>query len=275
MNIKCPNCGAVHSLDSLINDADASAVLRAVLEMDAEMGKAAIRYVGLFRPAKSQLSWARTAKLLNELMPMIKAQEAVRDGVSSPAPAEAWLHGFNETVNARDQGRLKLPLKSHGYLLEIVSQWQGSGLPSPQPSPTGRGGEGGAPSKLRQGVAALGAWAGEDWAKREIAAGFALLAALNLPNRPAAQDLPVVAEIWYRKLMETKEIVSPECDPIRIQTGFKVLQAAETWPQPAELLRNLPPRLIPRAMLAKPAPDKVKGRQKMAEVKDVLNKKGN
>ena len=274
MNIKCPNCGAVHSLDSLINDADASAVLRAVLEMDAEMGKAAIRYVGLFRPAKSQLSWARTAKLLNELMLMIKAQEAVRDGVSSPAPAEAWLHGFNETVNARDQGRLKLPLKSQGYLLEIVSQWQGSGLPSPQSSPTGRVGEGGAPSKLRQGVAALGEWAGEDWAKREIASGFALLAALNLPNRPAAQDLPVVAEIWYRKLMETNEIVSPEYDPIRIQTGFKVLQAAETWPQPAELLRNLPPRLIPRAMLEKPAPDKAKGRLKMAKVKEALNKKG-
>ena len=274
MNIKCPNCGAVHSLDSLINDADASSVLRAVLEMDAELGKAAIRYIGLFRPAKSQLSWARTAKLLNELMPMIKTQEAVRDGVSSPAPAEAWLYGFNETVNARDQGRLKLPLKSHGYLLEIVSQWQGSGLPSPQPSPTGRGSEGGAPSKLRQGVAALGEWAGNDWAKREIASGFALLAALNLPNRPAAQDMPVVAEIWYRKLMEKKEIVSPEYDPIRIQTGFKVLQAAETWPHPAELLRNLPPRMIPRAMLAKPAPDKEKGRQKMAEVKDVLNKKG-
>lgn len=274
MNIKCPNCGAVHSLDSLINDADASAVLKAVLEMDVELGKAAIRYIGLFRPAKSQLSWARTAKLLNELLPMIKAQEAARDGVCFPAPTEAWIHSFNETVNARDQGRLKLPLKSHGYLLEIVSQWQGSGLPSPQPSPTGRGGEGGAPSKLRQGVAALGEWAGNDWAKREIAAGFALLAALNLPNRPAAQDLPVVAEIWYQQLKEAKEIVSPEYDPIRIQTGFKVLQAAETWPQPAELRRNLPPRLIPRAMLAKPAPDKEKGRQKMAEVKDVLNKKG-
>ena len=274
MNIKCPNCGAVHSLDSLINDADASSVLRAVLEMDAEMGKAAIRYVGLFRPAKSQLSWARTAKLLNELMPMIKAQQVVRDGVSSSAPAEAWLHGFNETVNARDQGRLKLPLKSHGYLLEIVSQWQGSGLPSPQSSPTGRVGEGGAPSKLRQGVAALGEWAGNDWAKREIASGFSLLAALNLPNRPAAQDMPVVAEIWYRKLKEKNEIVSPEYDPIRIQTGFKVLQAAETWPQPAELLRNLPPRLVPRAMLAKPAPDKEKGRQKIAKVKEALNKKG-
>ena len=274
MNIKCPNCGAVHSLDSLINDADASSVLRAVLEMDAEMGKAAIRYVGLFRPAKSQLSWARTAKLLNELMPMIKAQEVVRDGVSSPAPAEAWIHGFNETVNARDQGRLKLPLKSHGYLLEIVSQWQGSGLPAPQPSPTGRGGEGGAPSKLRQGVAALGEWAGEDWAKREIASGFALLAALNLPNRPAAQDMPVVAEIWYRKLKDKGEIASPEYDPIRLQTGFKVLQAAETWPHPAELLRNLTPRMIPRVMLEKPQHDRAKGREELAKVRQTLNRKG-
>ena len=271
---RCPNCGAANSLDSLVSDAEAAEVLKMLLELDADIGKAAIRYIGLFRPAKSQLSWARTAKLLNELLPMIKAQEAARDGVCFPAPAEAWIHGFNETVNARDQGRLKLPLKSHGYLLEIVSQWQGSGLPSPHPSPTGRGSEGGAPSKLRQGVAALGEWAGEDWAKREIASGFALLAALNLPNRPAAQDMPVVAEIWYRKLKDKGEIVSPEYDPIRLQAAFSVLQQSESWPQPAELLRNLLPRLIPRAMLAKPAPDKEKGRQKMAEVKDVLNKKG-
>ena len=274
MICRFPNCGAANSLDSLVSDAEAAEVLKMLLELDADIGKAAIRYIGLFRPAKSQLSWARTAKLLNELLSMIKAQEAARDGVCFPAPAEAWIHGFNETVNARDQGRLKLPLKSHGYLLEIVSQWQGSGLPSPQPSPTGRGGEGGAPSKLRQGVAALGEWAGEDWAKREIASGFALLAALNLPNRPAAQDMPVVAEIWYRKLKDKGEIVSPEYDPIRLQAAFSVLQQSESWPQPAELLRNLLPRLIPRAMLAKPAPDKEKGRQKMAEVKDVLNKKG-
>ncbi|HHK5989498.1 TPA: hypothetical protein ACQWFD_000003 [Neisseria subflava] len=274
MICRCPNCGAANSLDSLVSDAEAAEVLKMLLELDADIGKAAIRYIGLFRPGKSQLSWGRTAKLLNELLPMIKAQEAARDGVCFPAPAEAWIHGFNETVNARDQGRLKLPLKSHGYLLEIVSQWQGSGLPSPQPSPTGRGGEGGAPSKLRQGVAALGEWAGEDWAKREIASGFALLAALNLPNRPAAQDMPVVAEIWYRKLKDKGEIVSPEYDPIRLQAAFSVLQQSESWPQPAELLRNLLPRLIPRAMLAKPAPDKEKGRQKMAEVIDVLNKKG-
>lgn len=125
MICRCPNCGAANSLDSLVSDAEAAEVLKMLLELDADIGKAAIRYIGLFRPAKSQLSWARTAKLLNELLPMIKAQEAVRDGICFPAPAEAWIHGFNETVNARDQGRLKTPLKSHGYLYEILAGWVG------------------------------------------------------------------------------------------------------------------------------------------------------
>ncbi|MGN6914920.1 hypothetical protein ACTHS0_11175, partial [Neisseria sp. P0013.S009] len=107
MICRCPNCGAANSLDSLVSDAEAAEVLKMLLELDADIGKAAIRYIGLFRPGKSQLSWGRTAKLLNELLPMIKAQEAARDGVCFPAPTEAWIHGFNETINARDQGRLK------------------------------------------------------------------------------------------------------------------------------------------------------------------------
>ena len=125
MICRCPNCGAANSLDSLVSDAEAAEVLKMLLELDADIGKAAIRYIGLFRPGKSQLSWGRTAKLLNELLPIIKAQEAVRDGVCFPAPTEAWIHGFNETVNARDQGRLKTPLKSHGYLYEILAGWVG------------------------------------------------------------------------------------------------------------------------------------------------------
>ena len=98
MNLRCPNCGAVHSLDTLINDADASAVLKAVLDMDAELGKAAIRYIGLFRPAKSQLSWSRTAKLLNELMPSIKAKPS--NATACPTP----------------------PLRRHGYMA-LPKRW--------------------------------------------------------------------------------------------------------------------------------------------------------
>ncbi|MCS4534271.1 hypothetical protein [Neisseria montereyensis] len=124
MNIKCPNCGAVHSLDSLIGNDGAADLIKAVLEFDAAIGKAAVRYVGLFRPAKSQLTFARTAKLLGELLPDIKAGQISRDGVVYPAPPGAWLYGFGAAVEARDGGRLKTPLKSHGYLYEIISHWR-------------------------------------------------------------------------------------------------------------------------------------------------------
>lgn len=280
MNVKCPNCGSVNSLDALIADTGAADVMRCLLELDAEIGKAAIRYIGLFRPAKSQLSWARTAKLLNELMPSIKAESVERDGVSYPAPAAAWIHGFTETLAARDAGRLKTPLKSHGYLYEIVSKWQPSAAVAVPACPMP---DSAAPvavnTKLRQGVHALSQWAGEDWLKQEIAAGFSLLAAQNLKGRPAAQDLPILATLWEQRL--TEHAVScgevkliAEMDRLRIQTAFKALRDVSEWPNVIDLIRNLQPRLISRAMLGKTAVDRSKGREEVAKLKKALINKG-
>lgn len=123
MNTRCPNCGAVHSLDSLISDAEAAEVLKMLLELDADIGKAAIRYIGLFRPEKSQLSWGRTAKLLKELLPQIQTATIERDGTAYAAPIEAWLYALHEVLAAREAGRLKTPLKTHGYLYEILVGW--------------------------------------------------------------------------------------------------------------------------------------------------------
>ena len=124
MNIKCPNCGAVNSLDSLIGNDGAAELVKAVLEFDAAIGKAAVRYIGLFRPPKSQLTFARTAKLLGELLPDIQAGEISRDGVLCPAPPEAWIYAFNAAIEARDKGSLITPLKSHGYLYEIIRKYK-------------------------------------------------------------------------------------------------------------------------------------------------------
>ncbi|MFC2533647.1 MAG: hypothetical protein ACFNVM_00225 [Neisseria elongata] len=135
-------------------------------------------------------------------------------------------------------------------------------------------------TKLRQGVHALTQWAGEDWLKQEIAAGFALLAAQNLKGRPAAQDLPILAALWEQRLMdhavacgEVKLIA--ETDRMRIQTAFKALRDTQEWPNVIELIRALPPRLIPRAMLAKPQPDRAKGREELAKVRQTLSREGN
>ena len=276
MNIRCSNCGAVHSLDALIADAEAAEVLRLLLEMDGGIGKAAVRYLGLFRPAKSQLGWGRMAKLLKEILPDIQTASIRRDGLEVAAPAEAWLYGFGETLAARDAGRLKTPLKSHGYLYEIISHWQPSeSAAMPATQPTAAANVAGS-TKLRQGVSALSQWAGEDWLKQEIAAGFAVLSAMNLKGRPAAQDLAVVAEFWVQRLERREEKPQEQFDRVRFQTAFKALHDVAEWPNVVDLIRNLPPRLIPRAMLEKPKPDRAKGREEVEKIKQSLTgKKGN
>ena len=73
MNIKCPNCGAVHSLDSLINDAEASAVLRAVLKLEHH-----------YHPTVEEKAKGKSA--LNRIQGMIK--EVLRGKSLIPPPAE-------------------------------------------------------------------------------------------------------------------------------------------------------------------------------------------
>ncbi|QGM80685.1 hypothetical protein [Otariodibacter oris] len=122
MRVKCPACGAVNSLDALIAHDAASEALNAALLLNGDLGKKLVSYLALFRPSKSALTFQRVTTLLNELQPMITAQQISRDGQYYPAPVEAWVYGF-ESVLAKRQD-LKLPLNSHGYLLEIIKNWK-------------------------------------------------------------------------------------------------------------------------------------------------------
>ncbi|RQV04178.1 hypothetical protein DF039_34285 [Burkholderia cenocepacia] len=83
--------------------------------------KPLLRYIGLFAPSKSQMSHSRIAALINELAPMIRSAQIERNGRSWSCPVDYWRQGFDHMLSLRDQGRLKLPLKSHGYLLEVLS----------------------------------------------------------------------------------------------------------------------------------------------------------
>ena len=271
MNLRCPNCGAVHSLDSLLGNDDATQLLKLVVGLDAEIGRAAMRYIGLFRPAKSQLSFGRVARLLEELLPNMRAGKISRNGKTYPAPTAAWIYGFNACVSARNAGHLTPPLKSHGYLYAIIAAWQGAAAPASTPVSDGQTAAPAADSKLRQGIGALTQWAGDDGLRRHLAAGFAVLAAGNLKGRPAAQDMAAVAEIWAQQI-ESRETWYEDTDPARFQAAFKQLaaQAAE-WPNVRDLLQILPPRLIPRPSLPQPAPDREKGRQEIAKIKQIFN----
>lgn len=123
MKTRCPCCGATASLEVLITHDEARNLMVALAGISDELAKAALRYLGLFRPGERDLSWARAAKLLGELVPLIQAGEITRKRQSYPAPREAWIWAFNRVIEARDSGRLTPPLTSHGFLLENLTFW--------------------------------------------------------------------------------------------------------------------------------------------------------
>ena len=128
MKTRCPCCGAENSLDALIAHEGARQAMWAVAQMGGEVGKLAVQYIALFRPAKTALTFERMAKLLGELLPDMERGAISRNSLEYPAPPEAWIYGFRELLSRRNVGSLKLPLKSHGYLYEVISGWQGQGL---------------------------------------------------------------------------------------------------------------------------------------------------
>jgi biotin operon repressor len=59
--------------------------------------------------------------ILEELRAPIAAAQIERHGRTWPAPLEYWKAALEQMVQLRDQAKLQLPLKSHGYLLEVIA----------------------------------------------------------------------------------------------------------------------------------------------------------
>ncbi|HYE35481.1 hypothetical protein [Methylocaldum sp.] len=120
MKLTCPSCGALMSLDIVVAHDGAREAVQIALQLPAPLGKLLIQYIALFRPKTRQLSLDRLATLLGELLPQIKDAQINRDGRIWPAPQEVWAAALEEIQNRHAKKPLSLPLKSHGYLLEII-----------------------------------------------------------------------------------------------------------------------------------------------------------
>lgn len=93
MLIRCPACGAQASLDVLIDDTAAADALRQALEL-APLGPRLVRYLALFRPVKTRLTWPRVNGLLAELLPPIKGGCLTRHGQTVRIDEAAWAAGL-------------------------------------------------------------------------------------------------------------------------------------------------------------------------------------
>lgn len=131
MKTKCPACGASCSLDALLGHSEASQAFVASLNLTGDLAKPLVKYLAMFRAENRDLTFERTAKLLNELAGDINAKCIQRNRITYPAPKAAWVWAINIMLERRDQGKLQLPLKNHGYLYEVISSFKPENAPAP------------------------------------------------------------------------------------------------------------------------------------------------
>jgi hypothetical protein len=126
MKLACPSCGALMSLDVIVAHDGARDAVQAALQLPAPLGKLIIQYLTLFRPEKRQLTLERVASILGDLLPMIESGRINRDGKEYAIALPVWAAGLQEIQDRHKQKPLTTPLKSHGYLLEILINKAGS-----------------------------------------------------------------------------------------------------------------------------------------------------
>jgi hypothetical protein len=136
MKTRCPSCGATASLDVLIGHDAASLALSEVFSINGTFGKAIVQYLSLFRSGTRELTFTRVAKLMAEIRPDVIRRQITRDRVDYPAPPEAWIYAIEQTLKARDEGKITLPLTSHGWLYAVITQYKPDRAPAAQESTT-------------------------------------------------------------------------------------------------------------------------------------------
>lgn len=121
MHVKCPACNASFALEAaLAVDAGRSALVVALEMLPAPLGRLLVSYLGMFRAGGRALNFDRVERLLAEIKPMLESLTVMRNGVTRPCPHAVLEQALLRMIEQRDTGKLQLPLKSHGYLLEIV-----------------------------------------------------------------------------------------------------------------------------------------------------------
>lgn len=184
MNVTCPACGADMSLDVLLAHEDSRQALAQLCLLTVPLAAQVMRYVALFRPGKRQMSHSRVATLIGELLPDLQRGAIDRNGREWPAPQETWRAAFERLSEARDKGALTLPLKSHGYLYEVIA-----GLADKAEGVAERQRE----DERRHGVREPGSAASEPVAFEKV------LATIEAPKGPSAYARKLQAEIAVRK----------------------------------------------------------------------------
>lgn len=158
MNLTCPGCGLEAGAEAWQSDGEAREAMTALAALPAEVQVEALRYLALFRPAKSRLSWSRARKVLTELCELTVSGVVTQARQERPCLPAVWGAAMAQMQARRES--IKRPLSGHGYLSAVAFELAGQMVAYPEPArstpivPTAPA------SKTMQGVSAL-----EDFAR--------------------------------------------------------------------------------------------------------------
>lgn len=119
MRLTCPACGFHADAEAYLGETAAHGAIASAVKLPQQLGDRLLRYLGLFRPAGGRaLTLDRLQRLLGELLQSIGEGRVTRKGRTWVVPIEVWSAALDQVLDGR--ATLQLPLKTHGYLLEVV-----------------------------------------------------------------------------------------------------------------------------------------------------------
>ena len=119
MHLCCPACGFKSPIEVFAQDKDARHLAALMGRVPPPLADLALRYVALFAPAKHAMTFSRGRAVLGPLVEMIEAGRIERAKRGWPISLAQFEAGLQHMVERRAQ--LTLPLKTHGYLLEVLA----------------------------------------------------------------------------------------------------------------------------------------------------------
>lgn len=107
---RCPICHSDLHLEAMTEDEAGRELLGKISQLDKGIAPALVAYLGLFKPAKSNLSNSRALKIFNDILDLFE-------------PSKLLAHCLSETVQAvrkkRLNGQNHEPLTNHNYLKSV------------------------------------------------------------------------------------------------------------------------------------------------------------
>lgn len=130
----CTGCGLRQPIEAGLVEDDAKRLAAVLADMEPPLARAALSYLRLFKPPKSELRIARAAKILRELQDLVQTGTVCRDergGDRKAAPVVAWVAGIDKMLAAPPSDQLD----NHNYLRKVV--WNVADDIAATPAPAG------------------------------------------------------------------------------------------------------------------------------------------